>query len=132
MAITDALGDMLTVVRNGLMVGFDSVQTPFSSLKEAVLKVLKEEGYIVDYRVEKEGIKSSLVVQLKYGPNGEDIINEIRRVSKPGRRIYKRKREIPKIKNGLGISIFSTPKGVMTGQRARMANVGGEFLCEVY
>lgn len=133
MATTDSIGDMLTIIRNGLRAKFPSVEFHSSKLKLAIVKVLKEEGYISSYEEFKKGLIPYMKVTLKYGEMNEDrVIHEINRVSKPGRRVYVSKKRIPKVLNGFGITILSTPRGVITGRQARMANVGGELLCEVY
>ena len=131
MAISDPIGDMLTRIRNALMRGRDTVATPASKLRGRVLEVLKDEGYIRDYaEIEKGGLKE-FEIELKYY-DGEPVINEIKRVSKPGRRVYSKIKDLPRVYNGLGISIISTPRGVMSDSEARDANVGGEILCMVF
>ncbi|SFO32279.1 30S ribosomal protein S8 [Cohaesibacter marisflavi] len=132
MAMTDPLGDMLTRIRNAQMRKKTKVSTPASKLRQRVLDVLASEGYIRGYTtVEFEGGKSELEVELKYF-DGEPVIREIQRVSKPGRRVYASVKNIPIIHNGLGVSIVSTPKGVMADHDARENNVGGEVLCRVF
>ena len=133
MVMTDPLGDMLTRIRNGQRAGFASVRAPGSRLRENVLEALKREGYIRSYRSEESrpGIPPELVIELKYA-DGAPVIREISRVSKPGRRVYSKIKELPRIYNGLGISILSTPRGVLSDQEARAANVGGEVLCRVF
>ena len=131
MAISDPLGDMLTRIRNAQMRGMDKVVTPASKLRARVLEVLQGEGYIRGYtEIEKDGHKH-LEIELKYF-DGTPVIAEIRRVSKPGRRVYSSKNDIPLVRNGLGISILSTSKGVMSDNTARNENVGGEILCRVF
>ena len=131
MAISDPLGDMLTRIRNAQMRGMDKVVTPASKLRARVLEVLKGEGYIRGYaEIEKDGHKH-IEIELKYF-DGSGVISEIRRVSKPGRRVYSSKNDIPLVRNGLGISILSTSKGVMSDNTARNENVGGEILCRVF
>jgi len=131
MALTHPIGDMLTRIRNGQGAGKESVRTPASKLREAVLAVLKEEGYITDFRREEIGKgRFDIVVDLKY-VGGSGAIQEISVVSKPGRRMYSGAEKMPRVLNGLGISIVSTPQGVMTDHKARIANVGGEVLCKV-
>ncbi|MCR9269254.1 MAG: 30S ribosomal protein S8 [Henriciella sp.] len=131
MAISDPLGDMLTRIRNAQMRGMDKVVTPASKLRARVLEVLQGEGYIRGYaEIEKDGHKH-LEIELKYF-DGTPVISEIRRVSKPGRRVYSSKSDIPLVRNGLGISILSTSKGVMSDNTARNENVGGEILCRVF
>ena len=132
MAMTDPLGDMLTRIRNAQMRQKTKVSTPASKLRQRVLDVLIAEGYIRGYTtVEFEGGKSELEIELKYF-DGEPVIREIQRVSKPGRRVYASVKNIPRIHNGLGVSIVSTPKGVMADHDARENNVGGEVLCRVF
>ncbi len=132
MAMTDPLGDMLTRIRNAQMRRKSKVVTPSSKLRARVLDVLKEEGYIRGYtRIDYEGGKSELEIELKYH-EGEPVIREIRRVSKPGRRVYSGVKDLPTVANGLGVAILSTPKGVMSDARARRENVGGEILCNVF
>jgi len=132
MSMSDPLADMLTRVRNGARAQFDSVDIPLSKLKVGVAKVLKEEGYITDYQIIDQGVQGVLKVNLKYGPNDEQIITGIRRLSKPGLRQYKKSRNIPKVMSGLGVGILSTSRGVITDREARKLNVGGELLCEVW
>jgi len=132
MAMTDPLGDMLTRIRNAQMRRMTKVTTPASSLRQNVLEVLKAEGYIRDYtEVDYEGGKSEIEIELKYY-DGEPVIREIERVSKPGRRVYASVKNLPRVNNGLGISILSTPKGVMADHDARDQNVGGEVLCRIF
>jgi small subunit ribosomal protein S8 len=132
MAMSDPLGDMLTRIRNGQRAGKSKIRAPKSKLRLNVLDVLKREGYIRDYRtVEDERGFEELVVELKYH-DGSPVIHEITRVSKPGRRVYSKIKELPRYYNGLGISILSTPRGVMADYEARAANVGGEVLCRVF
>jgi small subunit ribosomal protein S8 len=132
MAFSDPLGDLLTRIRNAQKARLSSVQTPASKLRGNVLDVLKREGYIRDYsRSELEAGMAEFKVELKYH-DGEPVIREISRISKPGRRVYSKIADLPRIYNGLGISILSTPRGVMSDNEARAANVGGEVLCRVY
>lgn len=132
MAMSDPLGDMLTRIRNAQMRNRTKVSTPASKLRERVLEVLTEEGYIRGYaRIDHDGGKSELEIELKYF-DGEPVIREIRRISTPGRRVYSSVKELPTIANGLGVAILSTPKGVMSDARARAENVGGEVLCSVF
>lgn len=131
MAINDPLGDMLTRIRNSLMRGRTKVTTPASKLRKRVLDVLQAEGYIRGYaEVEHASGKREFEIELKYF-EGEPVISEISRVSKPGRRVYSSVSDLPRIRNGLGIAILSTPKGVMSDHVAREQNVGGEILCRV-
>ena len=132
MAINDPVGDLITRIRNAQMRRHSVMSVPASKLRGWVLDVLEAEGYIRGYsRVEKDGEKPNFEVELKYY-EGAPVIQKIRRSSKPGRRVYSSVRDLPSVRNGLGISIVSTPKGVMSDAAARDANVGGEVLCEVY
>jgi small subunit ribosomal protein S8 len=131
MSMNDPLGDLLTRIRNAQLRNKSKVTSPNSRLRESVLDVLKNEGYIRGYAVvEREG-RSEIEVELKYF-DGEPVIREIERISKPGRRVYTSVRNLPRINNGLGVAIVSTPKGVMADHDARDANVGGEILCTVF
>jgi small subunit ribosomal protein S8 len=131
MPINDPLGDLLARIRNAQMRNKSKVSSPNSKLRESVLEVLKSEGYIRGYAVvEREGF-SEIEIELKYF-EGEPVIREIERISKPGRRVYTSVRNLPRINNGLGVAIVSTPKGVMADHDARDANVGGEILCTVF
>ncbi len=132
MSLSDPLGDMLTRIRNAYGRKKNKVSTPAPSLRVRVLDVLKAEGYIRDYaKVDYDNGKSELEIELKYF-DGAPVIREIARVSKPGRRVYVSVKSIPSVANGLGISILSTPKGVMADHQAREQNVGGEVLCQVF
>ena len=131
MSMNDPLGDLLSRIRNAQMRNKSKVTSPNSRLRESVLGVLKNEGYIRGYTVvEREG-RSEIEIELKYF-DGEPVIREIERVSKPGRRVYTSVRNMPRINNGLGVTIVSTPKGVMADHDARDQNVGGEILCTVF
>ena len=130
--LTDPLGDMLTRIRNAQMRRKTKVSTPASKLRSSVLEVLESEGYIRGWSsVEFDGGKSEFEIELKYY-DGEPVIRKIERVSKPGRRVYVSVRDLPRVANGLGVSILSTPKGVMSDWAAREQNVGGEVLCRVF
>jgi len=132
MAMTDPLGDMLTRIRNAQMRRMTKVSTPSSSLRQHVLDVLKTEGYIRGYTaVDFENGRAEIEIELKYY-DGEPVIREIERISKPGRRVYASVKNLPRVNNGLGISILSTPKGVMADHDARDQNVGGEVLCRIF
>jgi small subunit ribosomal protein S8 len=132
MAMNDPIGDMITRIRNAQMRNKSKVTSPGSKLRESVLEVLKAEGYIRGYTtVEHAGGRSELEIELKYF-DGEPVIREIARVSKPGRRVYASVRNLPRINNGLGVAVVSTPKGVMADHAAREANVGGEVLFTVF
>jgi small subunit ribosomal protein S8 len=131
MAMNDPLGDLLSRIRNAQMRSKAKVISPNSRLRESVLEVLKTEGYIRGYAVVEKDGRSEIEIELKYF-DGEPVIREIERVSKPGRRVYTSVRNMPRINNGLGVTIVSTPKGVMADHDARDANVGGEILCTVF
>ncbi|HZD52919.1 MAG TPA: 30S ribosomal protein S8 [Woeseiaceae bacterium] len=130
MSMTDPIGDMLTRIRNGQKARKVSVTMPSSSLKVAVARVLKDEGYISDFATAEDGAKSTLTIELKYF-EGRPVIERIERVSKPGLRIYRRKEDLPKVLGGLGVAIVSTSAGVMSDRRARERGIGGEVLCVV-
>lgn len=137
MSVNDPIADMLTRIRNAVMVGHTTVAMPSSKLKVAIAKIMKEEGYIAGYEVvdDKSPGQKVLRMRLKYiGERRErkPVITGLERISRPGRRVYTGKREIPWVLSGMGIAIISTPKGVMTGQRARQLGVGGELLCKVW
>ncbi|MBI5560372.1 MAG: 30S ribosomal protein S8 [Deltaproteobacteria bacterium] len=127
MAMTDTIADMLTRIRNALKAKKTEVVIPRSKMKCEIARILKEEGYIRDY-----ASNAAIKIQLKYGPSSANVINEIKRISKPGKRVYVGKDEIPMVMNGLGVAILSTPKGVMADRKAREAGVGGELICSVY
>ena len=131
MALTDPLGDMLTRIRNGQRARKDSVLTPGSKLRQRVLDVLQREGYIRGYSEEQMGPAAGIRIELKYF-EGQPAIKHVARVSKPGRRVYSGSQELPRIRNGLGITIVSTPNGVLSDAEAREQNVGGEVLAEVF
>ena len=132
MSMSDPLADMLTRIRNAVMVKFDSVEMPKSNVKIDIARVLKEEGFINDFRVSEKDVQGTLTLELKYGPHRESVITGIKRVSKPGLRQYAKAKDVPVVLNGLGISIISTSKGIITDKAARATNTGGEILCEVW
>ena len=132
MTFTDPIGDMFSRIRNAQMRTLNSVIRPSSNFRKNILEILKNEGYIKDFFIEKsENNKVSLKISLKYY-EGDPVIKEIKRISKPGRRVYSRANSIPKVMNGLGLAILSTPKGVMSDTEARKNNVGGEIICRVF
>jgi small subunit ribosomal protein S8 len=131
MSMTDPLADMLTRIRNGQQAKLFTIMSPFSKIRQGVLEVLKSEGYIRNYEVLQDGNKSELKIELKYF-EGQPVIKKIEKVSKPGRRVYSKIDELKKVLNGLGVSILSTPKGVMSDHDARQQNIGGEVLCYVF
>ncbi|MDP3821065.1 MAG: 30S ribosomal protein S8 [Burkholderiaceae bacterium] len=130
MSMSDPIADMLTRIRNAQMVQKVSVVMPASKLKTAIAKVLKDEGYIDNFAIRGEADKPQLEIALKYYA-GKPVIEHIERVSRPGLRVYKGRHDIPNVKNGLGVAIVTTPKGVMTDRKARLAGIGGEVLCYV-
>ena len=133
--ISDPVGDMLTRIRNSLMVGKTAVEIPSSKLKVEIARILKDEGYIEDFAIGDEKPAALIHITLKYYGSRRDrrpVITHIERVSKPGRRIYSPRREMPRVMSGMGIAIVTTPKGVMTAQQARRQGVGGEVLCYVW
>jgi small subunit ribosomal protein S8 len=127
MSMTDPIADLLTRIRNAQSAGKPTVELSASKLKTAILKVLKDEGYIAGYAVENSGAKSTLSIELKYH-EGRPVIDRIERISRPGLRIYRGKDELPKVLGGLGVAVVSTPQGVMTDKQARAAGTGGEVL----
>jgi len=132
MSMTDPIADLLTRIRNAQMAGDETVAMPFSKGKAEIVKILEEEGYIFGHTVEHTKPFSTLTVHLKYQSEKDPIIRCLKRISKPGRRVYTRKDDIPVVLGGLGINILSTSKGVLTGKKAKQEGVGGEILCEVY
>ena len=132
MNLTDPVADFITRIRNAHRARHQKLDAPASRLKMEIARILKEEGYIANYKPVEEGGLKLLRVYLKYGPNNEAVIRDLQRVSKPGCRVYIGKDEIRRVQGGLGISIMTTPKGVMTGRQARREGVGGEILCEVW
>ena len=131
MSLIDPIGDMFTRIRNGQMRNLDTIVVPHSKFRINILEILKIEGYINNYHIDKKDNKQSLKIDLKYY-EGLPVIKEIKRISKPGRRVYSRANSIPKVMNGLGLAILSTPKGVMSDTEARKQNVGGEIICRVF
>ncbi len=132
MSMSDPLADMLTRIRNGVMAKFDTVDIPKSNVKIGVAKVLKEEGYIADYSLKEDSRQGLITVKLKYTDEGVPVITGIKRVSKPGLRKYAKAADIKTVLNGLGISIVSTSKGIVSDRQARAQNTGGEIICEVW
>ena len=131
MHLTDPIADMLTRIRNANLAKHNTVKIPFSKIKESLANILKSEGYINSFEVKEEGTKKDIVVSLKY-MDGEAVIKGLRRISKPGRRVYTSVESLPKVLGGLGIAIVSTPKGVITDKECRKHSVGGEVLCYVW
>ena len=133
MNVTDPVADMLTRVRNALNAGHTTVNVPASKMKVEIARILKQEGFINDYKVEGETAKDkAIVIELKFGPEGQKVITGLKRISKPGLKVYARKDAIPRVLNGLGIAIISTSKGLMTDRDARKANLGGEVVAYVW
>ena len=131
MNLTDPIADMLTRIRNANAAKHASVSIPFSRIKESIANILKNEGYIVDYEIKEEGANKDIVVTLKF-VDGEEVVKGLRRISKPGRRVYSSVDNLPKVLGGLGIAIVSTPKGVLTDKECRKHSVGGEILCYIW
>ncbi len=131
MSLSDPIGDMLARIKNSQLRNHKNLVLPSSKFKSRIAEILKSEGYIIDYEVKTEEKKSNLYINLKYN-SGNPVINSIERVSKPGRRIFSSAESLPKVNNGLGIAIVSTPKGVMTDIDARKNKVGGEIICKVF
>ena len=130
--VTDTIADMLTRIRNANLMCYEEVSVPASKLKEELAKILKEEGFIKEYKVVSEGVEKNILLTLKYGNKKERVITGLKRISKPGLRVYVRSEEVPKVLNGLGIAIISTSKGIMTDKEARKLNIGGEVLAYVW
>ena len=130
--MTDTIADMLTRIRNALVAKHETVEVPASNMKKEIAKILLQEGYITAFDVVEDGVQGKIVITLKYGPNGEKVISGLKRISKPGLRIYAGCDELPKVLGGLGIAIISTSKGVMTDKEARKGNHGGEVLAYVW
>jgi len=132
MAMTDPVADMLTRIRNALMAGHQRVDLPSSRIKADVARILKEEGFIESYRVIEHQPRNILRIVLRYGPRGEHVITGLERVSRPGRRVYCAKGEVPTVLGGLGMAILSTSRGLLSGRESRKLGVGGEVLCQIW
>ena len=132
MVVTDTIADMLTRIRNANQMRYQEVSVPASNLKISLAKILKDEGFIEDYKVNDDNVQGTIEITLKYGKNKERVITGLKRISKPGLRVYAKSTEIPKVLNGLGIAIISTSHGVMTDKEARKQNLGGEVLCYIW
>lgn len=130
--MTDPIADMLTRIRNGVQVEAPAVDIPYSKIKHEICKVLTEEGYLVQFEVIEQSPQNVLRIQLKYGPDGEKVIQEIQRVSRCGCRVYKPSKELRPVLGGMGIAVLSTSHGIMSDRQARVRKVGGEVLCVVY
>ena len=132
MNLTDPVADFLTRIRNSIRARHQKLDVPASKLKAEIARILKDEGYIANFKATEEEGKRIIRLYLKYGPNNEAVIRDLKRISRPGCRVYLGRDEIRRVQGGLGISIMTTPKGVMTGRQARRDGVGGEILCEVW
>ena len=132
MTMTDPIADMLTRIRNANVVKHETVDVPASNMKKELARILLEEGFIRGYDVIEDGKQGIIRIQLKYGQTGERVISGLKRISKPGMRVYADKHEVPRVLNGLGISVISTSKGILTDKQARKENVGGEVICYVW
>lgn len=132
MTTSDPIADMLTRIRNAIRVKHLKVDVPASKLKMDIARILREEGYISNFKLAEEGSRKTIKIYLKYTPGNEPVISRIERVSRPGCRVYVGSRDIPRVLGGLGVNILTTPKGVMTGKAARKEGVGGEVLCQVF
>ena len=130
--ITDPIADMLTRIRNANQMRYKEVEVPASKLKNEIARILKEEGFIADYKIKKQDVQDIIVLTLKYGEKKERVITGLKKISKPGLRVYAKADEVPRVLNGLGIAIISTSKGVMTDKHARENNLGGEVLAYIW
>ena len=132
MVVTDTIADMLTRIRNANQMRYQEVSVPASNLKISLAKILKDEGFIEDYKIVNDNVQGTIELTLKYGQNKERVITGLKRISKPGLRVYAKANEVPKVLNGLGIAVISTSRGVMTDKEARKENLGGEVLCYIW
>ena len=132
MVVTDPIADMLTRIRNANQMRYKEVEVPASKMKLEIARILKEEGFINDYKVKKNNVQNIIVLSLKYGQKKERVITGLKRISKPGLRVYAKATDVPRVLNGLGIAIISTSNGVMTDKNARNANLGGEVLAYIW
>lgn len=132
MVVSDPIADLLTRIRNANMVNHDRVEIPGSKLKRAIVEILKNEGFVRDYEWSDNGHQGVIRVYLKYGPNKTKVVSGLRRISRPGLRVYAKKDQVPRVLGGLGIAILSTSKGIMTDKKARQEGLGGEVLCYVW
>ncbi len=131
MSISDPIANMLTIIRNGYRAGKEKVEVPSSNLKVEIVRLLKEEGFIKNYKIIRDNKQNVIDIELKY-KDGKPVLTQIKRISKPSLRIYKKAKDLPKVLNGLGIAIVSTSKGVMTDKKAREEKIGGEIICYVW
>jgi len=129
---TDPIADMLTRIRNALKARHPKVDVPASRLKTEIARILKEEGYILNFKVADEGVKKTIKIYLKYLPDNQPVISKLERVSRPGCRVYVGRAEVPRVLGGLGVNILTTPRGLMTGRDARKQGLGGELLCQIW
>ena len=132
MVVTDPIADMLTRIRNANQMRYNEVVVPSSKMKLEIIEILKNEGYIASYKIDKNEVQDNVIITLKYGKNKERVISGLKRISKPGLRVYAKAEEVPTVLNGLGISIVSTSKGIMTGKEARKQTLGGEVLAYIW
>jgi small subunit ribosomal protein S8 len=132
MSVNDPIADFLTRIRNAQMAKHDTAEIPHSKMKADIARILKEEGYVKDFSEKGAGAEKVLVVELKYGPDGQRAIAGLRRMSRPGRRVYRKQKDIPRVLDGLGVAILSTSQGILTDHQARRQGIGGEVLCFVY
>jgi small subunit ribosomal protein S8 len=132
MSMTDPVSDLLTRIRNATSVRHDRMDVPASKMKLEIAKILKQEGYIRTFKMIEEGPQGTIRIYLKYADDGEPVIHGLRRISRPGRRVYRGVGELPKVRNGLGVAVISTNRGVLTDEQARGLQVGGEVLCEIW
>lgn len=132
MVMTDPIADMLSRIRNAVQVKFQEVLVPYSKMKEGIVAILKEEGYIKNYRVVEDGRKKNIIIYLKYTETGESVIRGLKKISKPGRRVYTKSKNLDKVLGGLGTGIVSTPKGLLTVKQCLVEKVGGEYICQVW
>ena len=132
MSMTDTVSDMLTRIRNAATVRHDRTDVPASKMKLEIAKILKQEGFIRTFKVVDEGPQGLIRIYLKYADDGEPVIHGVRRVSRPGRRVYRNATDLPKVRNGLGVAVVSTNRGIVTDDQARSLHVGGEILCEIW
>ena len=130
--LSDPVADMLTRLRNALASRHPKVDVPASKLKAEIARILKEEGYILNFKVAEEGVKKVIKIYLKYTPGNQPVISHIERISRPGCRVYAGKTDIPRVLGGMGINIMTTPRGVMTGRSAHKEGIGGEILCQIW
>ena len=130
--MTDTIADMLTRIRNALTAKHDSVEVPASTVKKAIAQILLDEGYIKGFEITENGVEKKINIQLKYGPNKQRVIVGLKRISRPGLRVYARKDEVPKVLGGMGVAIISTSRGIMTDREARRQGIGGEVLAYIW